>query len=170
MIHNEDIFGVNFDISIEAMQGLSDSKLVEAQFFDNLLLNGGINNISPELLDLYLQANPNISPRTKAAMNQVIENLKQSKIRQLESQYQELLGKTQQIMAYTKQLESANGYQSQYLKNLQSEFTNKINIMNKMNTALVKDLDQYKGQQMSEGEAKSNNSRGIAGSDIGPQS
>src|SRR5690606_25961922 len=76
-IKNEDMYGINFDISIEAMQGLADSKLVEQQMWDNLLLNGGINNIAPELLDMYLQASPSVSPRTKASLTRVVENLKQ---------------------------------------------------------------------------------------------
>lgn len=165
-IDNEDLYGVNFDISIDVMQGLADSKLVEQQMWDNLLLNGGINNISPEVLDMYLQASPNVSPRTKAALSSVIENLKQSKIRQLEAQYQELLGKTQQIMAYAKQLESVTGYQGNYLKNLQTEFTTKVNDQNKIIGGLTKDLDKYRSvtNEVSAGEVKSNNSRGIGGS------
>ena len=163
-IKNEDMYGINFDISIEAMQGLADSKLVEQQMWDNLLLNGGINNIAPELLDMYLQASPSVSPRTKASLTRVVENLKQSKIRMLEGQLQDLAGKTQQIMAYAKQLESVNGYQGSYLKNLQSEFGNKINSQNKIIGGLAKDLEKYRGA--SEGEAKSNNSRGVEGTKI----
>jgi hypothetical protein len=160
-IKNEDIYGVNIDISIEAMQGINDSQLVEQQMFDNLLLNGGINNISPEVLDLYLQASPNVSARTKASLKRVIENLKQSKIRTLETQLQELMSKTQQIMAYAKQLESVNGYQGTYLKNMESEFSNKITAQNKIIGGLMKDLDNR--TPVSEGEVKSNNARGIEG-------
>lgn len=160
-IANEDIYGINFDISIEAIQGLADSKLVEQQMWDNLLLNGGINNISPEILDMYLQASPSVSPRTKAALSNVVENLKKSKIRMLEGQLQELAQKTQQIMAYAKQLEGVNGYQGSYLKNLQSEFGTKINSQNKIINALAKDLEKA-----SEGEAKSNNARGVEGTKI----
>ena len=163
-IKNEEMYGINFDISIEAIQGLADSKLVEQQMWDNLLLNGGINNIAPEILDMYLQASPSVSPRTKAALTNVVENLKQSKIRMLESQLKELAGKTQEIMAYAKQLESVNGYQGSYLKNLQSEFGNKINSQNKIINALSKDLDKNRGA--TEGEAKSNNSRGVEGTKI----
>lgn len=165
-IKNEELYGVNFDISIEAMQGLSDSKLVEQQMWDNLLLNGGINNIPPETLNLYLQAAPNVSPRTKAALKQVIENLENSKCRQLENQLKDLVGKTQQIVAYAQQLENMTGYQGKYLKNLQNEFSNKINMQNKIIGGLTKDLDKYRGYETegkSQGEVKSNNSRGISG-------
>lgn len=165
-ITNEELYGVGFDITIDAIQGLADSKLIEQQMWDNLLLNGGINNISPEILDMYLQASPNVSPRTKAALKTVIDNLKQSKLKQLEGQYRELLSKTQQIMTYAKQLESMTGYQSNYLKNLQVEFTTKVNDQNKIIGSLAKDLDKYRSVEgnNSPGEVKSNNSRGIDGS------
>ena len=166
-ITNEDMYGVNFDISIEAMQGLSDSKLVEQQMWDNLLLNGGINNIEPEILEMYLSASPNVSPRTKSALKNVVENLKQSKISMLESKLQELSQYTNQIMAYAKKLEATSGYQSEYLKNLQNEFTGKINMQNQIIGGLSKDLEKYRSTPtatpISEGQVKSNNSRGIEG-------
>ena len=165
-IKNEDIWGVNFDIAIDAEQGLADSKLVEQQTWDNLILNNGIQNISPDLLSLYLQAAPNISPRTKAALKNVVKTLQQSENQQLKNQLAELMKQTQQIMAYAKQLEAANGYQSEYLKNLQSEFTNKINIQNKIIGGLTKQMDKQAlaaGEGTSEGEVKSNNAKGISG-------
>jgi hypothetical protein len=163
-MRKEDLFGKNFDISIEAMQGINDSQLVENQMWDNLLLNGGINNISPEILNLYLQASPNVSARTKTALKRVVENLERSKIKMLENQLQELMGKTQQIMAYAKQLEAANGYQGKYLDNLQSEFSSKITSQNKIINGLSKDLESYLASNpTTEGEVKSNNARGIEG-------
>lgn len=159
---NKDIWGKNFDICIDALQGLADSKLVEQQTWDNLILNNGIQNISPTLLSLYLQAAPNISPRTKAALKNVVKNLEMSENQQLKNELQELAQQTQQIMVYAKNLEAQTGYQSEFLKNLQAEFATKINAMNKMNTALMKDLEKAKGAA-SEGEVKSNNSRGISG-------
>lgn len=163
-IKNKDIWGVNFDIAIDAEQGLADSKLVEQQTWDNLILNNGIQNISPTLLSLYLQAAPNISPRTKAALKNVVKNLEMSENQQLKNQLQELAQQTAQIMSYAKQLEAANGYQSEYLKNLQNEFANKINMSNKIIGGLTKQMDQMKSaSEASEGEVKSNNAKGISG-------
>ncbi len=161
-IKNEDIWGVNFDIAIDAEQGLADSKLVEQQTWDNLILNNGIQNISPTLLSLYLQAAPNISPRTKAALKNVVKNLEASENQQLKNQLQELAQQTAQIMSYAKQLEAANGFQSEYLKNLQSEFATKINNQNKIIGGLTKQMDSL-SEKASEGEVKSNNAKGIKG-------
>ncbi len=167
-IKNKDIYGVNFDISIEAMQGLSDSKLVEQQMWDNLLLNGGINNISPDILSLYLQASPNVSPRTKTALKNVVENLKNSKIQQLQGQLQELAQKTQQVMAYAQQLEKQNNYKNEYLKNLQKEFSSKIKNQNNLIDAMSKDMQNMSTipNDKSMGEVKSDNARGISGDKI----
>lgn len=161
-IENKDLFGVNFDISIDAMQGLSDSKLVEQQFWDTLLMNGNINQLSPELLDLYLQASPNVSERSKTALKNVIEKLKKSENEQLKGQLQQLGQYLEQVMSYAKQLEAQTGYQSNYLKNLTAEFANKINNANKVIMAQQKDLQNMK-EPKSSGEVKSNNARGISG-------
>ena len=168
-LENKDIWGVNFDIAIDAEQGLADSKLVEQQTWDNLILNNGIQNISPTLLSLYLQAAPNISPRTKAALKNVVKNLEMSENQQLKNQLQELMQQTAQIMSYARQLEAQTGYQSEYLKNLQTEFSNKINMSNKIITGMQKQMDNIQKQDgATEGEVKSNNSRGISGTQTAP--
>ena len=158
-ITGDELYGVNFDISIDAMQGLSDSKLVEQQFWDNLLMNGNINNLEPEMLELYLQASPNVSERSKTALKNVIEKLKKSENTQLRGKLEQAAQTIEQLMSYAKQLEAQNGYQSSYLKNLQSEFANKINNANKIIMAQQKDLANVKEP----GEVKSNNARGISG-------
>lgn len=160
------LYGTNFDISIEAMQGLADSKLVEQQTWDNLLLNNGLAQMPPENLNLYLQCAPNISPRTKAALKNVVRNLEQSRIRQLETQLKETMTKAQQIMTYAQYLENVTGYQGKFLKNMEKEFSSKINAQNKIIGGLTKDLDQYRGYAngaSSDGQVKSDNARGIGG-------
>lgn len=171
-IKNEDIWGKNFDIAIDAIQGLADSELVEQQTWDNLFLNNGIQNISPDMLNIYLQAAPNISPRTKVALKTAVKNLQMSENTQLKNQLQELAQQTAQIMAYAKQLEAQNGYQSEYLKNLQSEFSTKINIQNKIIGGLTKQMDKIQtatGENVTDGEVKSNNAKGISGTHTSAQ-
>ena len=153
----KDLYGVSFDIAIDALQGTNDSKLIEQQTWDNLLLNGGIQNISPDILEMYLECSPNISQRTKTSLRTVVDNLKKGEISRLQESLNQLSGETQELMNYTKNLEAQMGYQSQYLKNLQAEFANKINMSNKMNQALMNDLRKYKEGGVSEGEQKSKN-------------
>ena len=152
-ITNNDIWGKNFDISIEAMQGLADSKLIEAQMWDNLFMNGGLQNIDPEILDTYIQSCPNVSPRTKISLKHAIENRKQSEIAKLQGELAELTQQSGELAKYTKILEAKLGYQKSYIDNITKEFTDKINASNKISQALFNDLAKMK----SEGQKKSEN-------------
>ena len=83
------------------------------------------------------------------------------------------MSKTQQIIDYARQLENVVGYQGSYLKNLTSEFTGKISTQNKIINGLTTDLSRFRengSSAVSEGEGKSNNARGIKGTDITAQS
>lgn len=162
---NKEIWGVNFDISIDAMQGVADSQLIESQMFDNLFMNGGIDKIDPETLAMYLSANPNVSPRFRVAVKQIIENKKNSQITMLTQELGNATQEIQKLMDYCKQLEALTGRQKSYLDALKSEYSEKINAQNKVIDALVKDRDTYMSSKDSrtEGEKKSDNSRGISG-------
>lgn len=144
-ISGDELYGTDFDISIEAVQGLADSKLIAQQMWDNLLLNGGINNIDPDLLAMYIEASPNVEPNVRDSLKLVVEKRQQSENYQLKQQLQELMQKTKQIMAYAKELENQNNFKGEYLKNLNSEFTQKINNQNNIISALSKDLESARG-------------------------
>ena len=157
-----EIFGTSFDINIEVLQGLADSELAESQMWDNLIMNGNIQNLEPEMLELYLEANPTVSERTKATLKNVVEKQKMSENYELKTKLQEAVGYIEKLLQYSKELEAQNGYKTNYIDNLTKEFTNKIGVANKVITAQNKALSN----QVSEGEAKSNNSKGVSGSHI----
>ena len=161
----EEIYGTSFDINIDVMQGLADSKLAEAQMWDTLIMNGNIQNLEPEMLELYLEANPTVSQRSKATLKAIVEKQKKSENYQLKQKLQEALQYLQKILEYSKELEAQSGYKTNYIDNLTKEFTEKIGTANKVITAQNQALSKQKG---SEGEVKSNNARGVAGGDIQP--
>ena len=162
----KEIFGTSFDISIDVMQGLADSKLAESQMWDTLIMNGNIQNLEPEMLELYLEANPTISARSKATLKAIVERQKQSENHQLKDKLQQALQYMQQLLQYTKELEAQNGYKTNYIENLTKEFTEKIGVANKVITAQNSALAQQRAQKP-EGEVKSNNARGVGGTSIG---
>ena len=82
---------------------------------------------------------------------------------QLKQKLQEAVQLLQRLAQYSKELEAQNNYKSQYVDNLTKEFTEKISVANKVITAQNKAI-----QGASEGEAKSNNARGIGGTAIEP--
>ncbi len=162
----EKIYGANFDINIDVMQGLVDSKLAESQMWDTLILNGGIQNMDPEMLEMYIQVNPTVSEHTKHALKAIIEKQKRGENYQLKQQLSQALEYLQKLMSYAKELEAQNGYKTNYIDNLTKEFVNKISVANKTINAQNQALSQRNKNAVSEGEAKSLNSQGISGSSI----
>lgn len=161
-----DIRGKSFDISIDVMQGLGDSKLAESQMWDTLIMNGGIQNMTPENLELYLHANPMVSERSKATLKSIVEKQKQSENAQLKQKLTEAVQMIQQLSEYAKQMEAQNGYKSNYISNLEKEFTNKINVANKTIEAQSRMLSS---NPRSEGQTKSDNARGISSAQAAAQ-
>lgn len=159
----KEMFGTNFDVNVDVIQGLADSKLAEAQMWDTLIMNGNIQNMEPEMLEMYLEANPTVPQRSKDTLRAIVEKQKQSENYQLKERLQQALQYLQQVLQYAKELEAQNGYKTNYIDNLTKEFTEKIGVANKVITAQNKAL-----QGASEGEAKSNNARGIGGTSIEP--
>ena len=160
----EEMWGTNFDISIDVMQGLVDSELAESEMWNTLIMNGNIQNMEPEMLELYLEANPTVSERAKATLKAVVEKQKQSENYQLKQKLNEAIQMLQKVTSYAKEIEAQNGYKDSYLKNLEKEFVDKIGVANKIITAQNQAI--AKGQKVSDGEAKSMNARGVGGADI----
>lgn len=167
-IKGSEIYGSNFDINIDVMQGLVDSKLAESQMWDTLILNGGIQNMDPELLEMYINVNPTVSEHTKHALKAIIEKQKKSENYQLKQKLAEASQYLEKLLNYAKELEAQNGYKTNYIDNLTKEFVNKIGVANKVINAQNKQLSssQKNGQVVSEGQGKSMNSQGISGADI----
>ena len=162
---NKDTLKYSFDISCKAMQGLQESAMVQQQTFDNILLNGGLQNADPEALALWLQASPSISQNVKDEVGRIIDNYKNSELVKCKQQNQELMQKLQQAAQLISQLDASNKKATLFANNLKNEFTNKINNANQMIQGLYEELDKK-----SQGEVKSANARGISGEHISKDS
>lgn len=167
-ITGEELYGVNFDINIDVIQGLVDSELQEAQIWDTLIMNGGIQNLSPEMLEMYLACNPTITQRTKDQLKSIVEKQKKEENTQLRQQNEQMQAQLEQAVAIIQQMQAQNGYLQEYTKNLTKEFGNKINVANKVIGNQNKQLETLSNatQKESQGEVKSNNARGISGTKV----
>ena len=166
-IKGEDLLGSNYDINIDVQQGMLNSELSEAQIWDTLIINGGIQNLEPEMLELYMHANPMISQATKDKLKHIVSKQKQEENYQLKEANKELMMKGKQLSDIVLQMQAQNQYKDKYIDNLVKEFSDKINVANKYVDHVEKKANAVtSNSKVSEGEAKSNNARGIAGSDI----
>lgn len=152
-ISNSEIYGHNFDINIEVEQGLVDSELAEAQMWDTLIMNGGIQNLSPQMLEAYITANPMVSERTKQALRGIVEKQKKELLTRYEQENKELKAMLQQAVGWLQKQQAVVDNQKLYNQNLTKEFTNKLDAQNKIINA--------QNQYISEGQKKSENARGV---------
>lgn len=164
-IRGRDLYGTNFDINIDVMQGLVDSKLSEAQMWDTLILNGGIQNLQPDMLEMYIQANPTVSEHTKHALKNTVSKLKMSETTKLKEENEQLLKYVGQLQEAVKVLQSQNKYATSYIQNLSKEFKDRINVANQINKTQMSPITTN-SEPVSEGEGKSLNSRGVDGTNI----
>lgn len=172
----QELLGNDYDISIDVQQGMLNSELSEAQIWDTLIINGGIQNMTPEMLTMYLHANPVISQATKDKLKHIVNKLKREKNYMLEQKCENYEQKLLQMSEIMMQLKQQLDYQTEYNKNITKEFTSKIDTANKVIERLTpKPTQQTQTNKkpqtpstpaITEGEAKSNNSRGISGSNI----
>ena len=163
-ITQKELEHIEFDISIEATQGVLDSELSEGQRWDTLLINGGLQNIDPRNLGLWAEFNPTIPLRTKNKIKQMLVDIKNDKLTILEQQIMQATALLEESKNYILDLEKKLQFSQEYDKNLTNEFAGKLNTANK----IIDMQNQSLQNRVSDGEAKSNNARGIKGSDIAP--
>lgn len=138
-LKGEDMWGDEFVVSIDAQQGLVDSKLTEEQAFDNLVMNGGIANMDADTFEFVIKCNPAFSPKTRASMLTYAKLRREGEI----AQYKQAIAQLQQqLQAMATQL----GYQSDYNKNLQAEFSSKIKAANRYTRNVTDENERLKAQ------------------------
>ena len=125
-----DIRDDSFDISIEAGRGTRYSEIVVADMLNNLVLNGGLTNMNYHDKELFFELYPLIPPSFKTNFKMIIEKQKNDEITQLTGTLQQAEQQLNQMLQYAKSLENKLGIQSEYTKNLEREFVNKINAQN----------------------------------------
>lgn len=159
-----------FDISVEVMAGLQNSELSESEMWNNLIMNGNMDKLAPEMLELYLQCNPAVSQANRNKARVIVQKRKQEENYQLRQQNMQLVKALEQLGNEYKQVNDQLKYVRAYNDNLTKEFTDKLNTQNKVIERLQGGTQPQPQQQsfatqngVSEGEVKSNNSRGING-------
>ena len=149
----KELWGNDYVISIDAQQGLVDSKLTEEQAFDNLIMNGGVANMDADTFEFVIKCDPAFSPKTRASMLTYARIKREGEIAQYQQQIAQL---QQQLQAMQSQL----GFQSNYNKNLQAEFESKIKAANRYTKNITDENSALKAQAM-QSQRNSQNGRSL---------
>lgn len=152
-IKGKDLWGNDYVISIDAQQGLVDSKLTEEQAFDNLIMNGGVANMDADTFEFVIKCDPAFSPKTRASMLTYARIKREGEIAQYQQQIAQL---QQQLQAMQSQL----GFQSNYNKNLQAEFESKIKAANRYTKNITDENSALKAKAM-QSQRNSQNGRSL---------
>lgn len=152
-IKGKELWGNDYVISIDAQQGLVDSKLTEEQAFDNLIMNGGVANMDADTFEFVIKCDPAFSPKTRALMLTYARIKREGEIAQYQQQIAQL---QQQLQAMQSQL----GFQSNYNKNLQAEFESKIKAANRYTKNITDENSALKAQAM-QSQRNSQNGRSL---------
>lgn len=152
-IKGKELWGNDYVISIDAQQGLVDSKLTEEQAFDNLIMNGGVANMDADTFEFVIKCDPAFSPKTRASMLTYARIKREGEIAQYQQQIAQL---QQQLQAMQSQL----GFQSNYNKNLQAEFESKIKAANRYTKNVTDENSALKAQAM-QSQRNSQNGRSL---------
>ena len=154
-IKGRELWGNDYVISIDAQQGLVDSKLTEEQAFDNLIMNGGVANMDADTFEFVIKCDPAFSPKTRASMLTYARIKREGEIAQYQQQIAQL---QQQLEAMQSQL----GFQSNYNKNLQAEFESKIKAANRYTKNVTDENSALKAQAMqAQSQRNSQNGRSL---------
>lgn len=156
----EEYKNVEFDISVDAVQGVLDSAMQEAELWNTLLMNGNLQNIPTDNLALWLKSNPTVPPRIKDQIDNLLKQIESSKLTQITQENEMLKMQLQQVLVQANQLKTIVERNAKYSDELTKQFSTQLSVEKRKNGYL------QEKNRVSEGEAKSNNARGINGSDI----
>lgn len=153
----EDLFDDDFFVSVEAVQGLATSVISEGEEYDKIMTSIMTGNTDAEFLKVYLAGNRNMHFKTKQRVRRALEAYESSDMKRKDEEINQLKQTITQLVATIKQTGRAVD-----LANMQNAAQQQaFNEQNKTNMAVLKGLQSQ--QKQSEGEVKSQNSKGIEG-------
>jgi hypothetical protein len=133
MIFNgKDYLNTAFDIGVEAGIGTKYSEIMAADTLNTLFLNGGIQNMSSDVLEQYMTLMPESFMPFKADLRAIIKKqqmTENSKLKQAMGQMEQTM---KQLADYAKALEIQLKTRQKYSEGLEKEFNGKISAANEI--------------------------------------
>lgn len=107
-------------------RGIKYSEIIQADFLQKLLLNGGIEKYDSQHLQLLLEILPLVDETTKANLNVQVEKMNNSEIAQLQQQISVLQGQLQQAGVMNQKYQQVLEYLKTYNKELANQFQQQL--------------------------------------------
>lgn len=166
-IKNED-FMSDFEIAVTVTQGIGQSEISESQHYSQVFQWISTGNMDASLAKAWVDADPAFSKKTRDTLKGELEAYENSQIQALNAQIDQYKNVIEQLkQKYTEMGQQVTYQQAQLKAYKQASEENARNSKEYMNSVLSSNSTNG---QMSDGEAKSNASRGIEGSQYGDYS
>ena len=136
----EALWGIDFNVIIEAKQGLIDTEASEQQTIDAMILNGGISKLTVDQIEMYLSVSPSISEKTKQDLKIYLRKMKSSQIQQLLQQNQALQMQIQQLQQALQMTQAQS-------KEMQRQFQQSMTAANRVNSLAMADNNRLRSER-----------------------
>ena len=141
----------DFDIAIEAGRGIKYSEIVVADMVNTLFMNGNFSQMDTHHLEAYMKLQPLMPDSFKSDFKVLVDKQRKDEISQYQAALQQAQQQMEQIAQYVQSLENKLGVTSEYTKNLEKEFSNKINVQNEIIKMQGEELAQKQKKTSSSG-------------------
>lgn len=160
-VTRDDFIG-SFEVSITVTQGIASSQISESQHYSQVMQYVFSGNVDAPMIRAWIQCDPAFSPTVKANLNNMLEVLESNQIAQAKAENEQLRATITQLINQLKSINQTVEYQNARVKSLeQATIENARMNRNIVNANMANETTDI--SEMTEGEVKSNNSRGIEG-------
>lgn len=133
----------------KAGRGIKYSEVVQADQINQLFKDGAIAKFSTYQLRAYIELNPLIDETTKAKFKEILDNQEKSENARLINMNKQLQSSLEQQNYVIENLQNQIKLYAQYVKDLRTQFSQKIDQANKINTYQRNAIDSIMKQQQS---------------------
>ena len=144
---SSDIKKTVFYIVPKAGRGIKYSEVVQADQINQLFKDGTIANLSVTDKRAYIELNPMIDETTKSKFKEILDNQERSENARLVETNKQLQTAVQQQQARIQNLTAQIEMYAQYIKDLKSEFKNRLSAADKINQYKQSAIDEIIKQQ-----------------------
>lgn len=149
----------DFDVSVTVIQGVAGSQISESQHYTQVMQFVMSGNAPAEMVMAWIQCDPAFSPKVKANLKNMLEAVQNGQLAQKDAEIEQLRGYVRDLMNNLKSIGQQVDYQNQQLE----AYKKAVKENARLNQTLMQASQERSSQPLTEGEVKSNNSRGVEG-------
>lgn len=152
IFNGQDYIDIPFNVVVEAGQGSQYSELASMDMLNSLFLNGTINNMDSQKLEMFVEMYPDKAMPFKSDLMRMIKQQQASEIGQLKQENETLKQTLAQYQQQYQQMTKVLQVYSQYAKNYEAKSKDRLTQLTQENDNMKKFMQSYnKSSSQSQG-------------------